>query len=58
VPIAVRLDHIEDLDLAGELVAATDLGIGSIMIDAARLPTDDNVRVTRDVAARARVARC
>ena len=56
VPIAVHLDHIEDLDLAGELVAATDLGIGSIMIDAARLPTDDNVRVTRDIAARARVA--
>jgi fructose-bisphosphate aldolase, class II len=47
VPVAVHLDHACDVAL---VEAATDLGLGSVMFDASRLPYADNVRATADVA--------
>ncbi|PPK68884.1 class II fructose-bisphosphate aldolase [Actinokineospora auranticolor] len=46
VPVAVHLDHVESADLVREGV---DLGVGSVMFDASRLPYADNVAATRDV---------
>ena len=46
VPVAVHLDHAEDVDLVHEAVAA---GIRSVMYDGSRLPYEENVAVTRAV---------
>jgi fructose-bisphosphate aldolase class II len=57
VGVAIHLDHVDDTALAEEVVArAADLGISSIMIDASRLPYDENVALTRDLGGRARAA--
>ncbi|MFD1832236.1 class II fructose-bisphosphate aldolase [Streptomyces desertarenae] len=48
VPVAVHLDHAESADLVRE---AVELGLGSVMFDAARLPYEENVAATRDVTA-------
>ena len=47
VPVAVHLDHASAVEL---VEAAAELGLGSVMFDASRLPYDDNVRATADVA--------
>jgi fructose-bisphosphate aldolase class II len=56
VPVALHLDHIEDMELADRIIATRDLGIGSIMVDASTASTDDNVAVTRRAASDARSA--
>ncbi len=48
VPVALHLDHVEDLDLLHEAAAA---GFSSAMFDASRLPYDDNVAATAAAAA-------
>ncbi|MFC9730136.1 ketose-bisphosphate aldolase [Streptomyces roseolus] len=45
-PVAVHLDHAENPDLVRE---AVELGLGSVMFDAARLPYEENVVTTREV---------
>ncbi|MEU9852100.1 class II fructose-bisphosphate aldolase [Streptomyces sp. NPDC047974] len=45
-PVAVHLDHAENPDLVRE---AVELGLGSVMFDAARLPYEENVATTREV---------
>ncbi|MEV6354970.1 class II fructose-bisphosphate aldolase [Streptomyces hydrogenans] len=45
-PVAVHLDHAESTDLVHE---AVELGLGSVMFDAARLPYEENVAATREV---------
>jgi fructose-bisphosphate aldolase class II len=47
VPIGLHLDHAEDLAL---VEAATRLGFGSVMFDAALLPYADNVELTARAA--------
>jgi len=48
VPLAVHLDHFQDIALIGDAIAtAADLGVTSIMVDAAHLSYDDNVDRTR-----------
>lgn len=44
-PLALHLDHVED---EGLLRQAAALGAGSVMVDASRLPYDDNVAATAD----------
>lgn len=51
VPVAVHLDHAEDPDL---VMAAVDLGFGSIMYDGAHLDFAENVATTARVANYAR----
>lgn len=52
--IAVHLDHVQDVALIEEVIeTATDLGISSIMIDAAHLPYRDNVERTLSFTRRA-----
>ena len=46
VPVAVHLDHAEDVDLVHDAVAA---GVRSVMYDGSRLPYDENVAATRAV---------
>jgi ketose-bisphosphate aldolase len=46
VPVAVHLDHAEDVNLVHEAVAA---GVRSVMYDGSRLPYDENVVATRAV---------
>ena len=46
VPVAVHLDHASQVAL---VEAAAELGLGSVMFDASRLPYADNVRATADV---------
>ena len=48
VPVALHLDHVEDLDLLHQAAAA---GFSSAMFDASRLPYDDNVAATAAAAA-------
>ena len=48
VPAALHLDHATRFDLIQE---AADCGFGSVMYDGSRLPWDENVRTTREVAA-------
>lgn len=43
VPVAIHLDHAEDVDLVHEAVAA---GVRSVMYDGSRLPYDENVATT------------
>lgn len=52
-PVAVHLDHAEDPALVDEAIA---LGFGSVMFDGGALPYDENVALTRSVAARAHAA--
>ncbi|BDZ39832.1 class II fructose-bisphosphate aldolase [Microbacterium suwonense] len=51
--VAVHLDHAERPELVDE---AIELGFGSVMFDGGKLDYDENVSLTADVAARARVA--
>ncbi|MCV7422617.1 class II fructose-bisphosphate aldolase [Mycobacterium yunnanensis] len=52
-PLAIHLDHVTDVALIEEaLASAPDLGVTSIMIDAAHLPYADNVDLTRAFADR------
>lgn len=46
VPVAVHLDHAEDVDLVHE---AVDLGMTSVMFDGSRLSDEQNREVTRGV---------
>ena len=55
-PLAIHLDHFQDVDLLDEAIAtAAGLGATSIMVDAAHLSYDDNVArtasLTRDAHA-------
>ncbi|MGO2746601.1 class II fructose-bisphosphate aldolase [Microbacterium sp.] len=52
-PVAVHLDHAENPEFVDEAIA---LGFGSVMFDGGALPYDENVALTRDVAARAHAA--
>lgn len=55
--LAVHLDHVQDLALLDDAIAtAADLGISSIMIDAAHLPYADNVAQTRAFTERGHAA--
>jgi fructose-bisphosphate aldolase, class II len=47
VPVALHLDHIEDIGL---LHASIGAGFSSVMFDAGRLPYEDNVAATRNAA--------
>ena len=47
VPVSLHLDHVEDTDL---LHAAADAGFSSVMVDAGRLPYEENVAATREAA--------
>lgn len=47
VPVAVHLDHGQSLLTCQR---AIELGVGSVMIDGAALPFDENVALTRQVA--------
>lgn len=46
VPVAVHLDHADDVGLVHEAVAA---GVRSVMYDGSRLPYDENVAATRAI---------
>lgn len=46
VPVAVHLDHAEDVDLVHEAVS---LGLTSVMFDGSKLPDEQNREVTRQV---------
>lgn len=55
IPIALHLDHIQDLVLARRLTSrAEELGISSIMVDFAELDRAANVSSTREAVADAR----
>lgn len=57
VPVALHLDHLEDEDLVlAGIVQSGELGVSSLMIDASRMPYDDNVEATARLATRAREA--
>ncbi len=49
-PVAVHLDHCTDL---GQIEQAFGLGFTSVMIDASRLPIEENIKVTREVVRKA-----
>lgn len=54
VPISIHLDHFQDLALTERAIdMAADLGVSSIMVDAAHLPYRQNVQQTRDLTCRA-----
>lgn len=54
VPLALHLDHIDDIALIDEGIGlAEESGLGSIMVDASRLEYRENVAVTADVVQRA-----
>ena len=46
VPVAMFSDHVLDLDTCRKII---DRGYGGLMIDASRLPYEENVRVTGEV---------
>lgn len=51
VPVSVHLDHVQDVDLARSVVAtAWQLGISSLMVDAAHLEYEKNVATTTELA--------
>lgn len=57
VAIALHLDHVESEALVVEATsAAHELGLGSIMIDASKLPWDENVHTTALLASQAHAA--
>lgn len=47
VDVLVHLDHIEDPELIREGIA---LGVDSVMYDGSRLPYEENLRMTREIA--------
>ncbi len=50
LPIGVHVDHVEDDELAAAVIArSADLGVGSLMFDAAGLPYAENTAVTAAV---------
>lgn len=50
LPIGIHVDHMEDAVLARAVIARADqLGVGSLMFDAARLPYDENVALTASI---------
>ncbi|WP_422746962.1 class II fructose-bisphosphate aldolase [Mycobacterium sp. WMMD1722] len=52
VALSVHLDHFQNVELLTEGIAcARDLGVTSVMVDAAHLPFRDNVERTRSFAA-------
>jgi fructose-bisphosphate aldolase class II len=51
--VAVHLDHAERPELVDE---AIELGFGSVMFDGGKLPYEENVEITAQVAGRARAA--
>jgi ketose-bisphosphate aldolase len=53
VPVGVHLDHCREPSIIDACLA---LGYSSVMIDGSHLPFEDNVAVTQQVVARARVA--
>ncbi|TRW80430.1 class II fructose-bisphosphate aldolase family protein [Mycolicibacterium sp. 018/SC-01/001] len=56
-PLALHLDHIQDPELLDEAIAtATQLGVTSVMIDAAHHDADENIRKTASLAERAHAA--
>ncbi len=46
VPVAVHFDHGLDIEM---IQKALDLGFTSVMIDASKLPIDENIRITKEV---------
>lgn len=46
IPVCVHLDHCTDTDLAKQCI---DLGWSSVMIDASRLPLEENIAVTKQI---------
>ena len=52
VPVALHLDHCENYD---DLVAALKVGYSSVMIDASKLPYEENVALTSRVVEAAKV---
>ncbi|QJU54765.1 class II fructose-bisphosphate aldolase [Herbiconiux sp. KACC 21604] len=51
LPIGLHVDHVEDAELARSVIErAAELGVGSIMFDAARLDDDANTELTARVA--------
>lgn len=62
-PVSLHLDHIPVIDEDGERVdymsiidRAIAAGYQSVMVDGSRLPLDENIRATREVAERAHEA--
>ncbi len=56
-PLAVHLDHIQDVALLDEAIsAASGLGVTSVMIDAAHLDADENVGQTAAFVEKAHAA--
>jgi fructose-bisphosphate aldolase, class II len=56
-PLAIHLDHLQDVTLLNEAIkTAADFGGTSIMVDAAHLPYRDNVEATRTFTKRAHAA--
>lgn len=52
VPVGVHVDHLQDETLAQAIIArAGELGVGSLMFDAATLGYDDNAALTARVVA-------
>lgn len=50
LPIGIHVDHLEDHELATEIIArGAELGVGSLMFDAARLSYDENTVLTAEV---------
>lgn len=54
VRVALHLDHFQDVALAEQgIQAGKELGVSSIMLDFARYPHSENVRLTRELSMRA-----
>lgn len=51
VPVALHLDHCEKYE---DVVAAMKVGYSSVMIDASKIPYEDNIAVTKKVVEAAR----
>jgi ketose-bisphosphate aldolase len=52
IPAVLHLDHTKDLKIIQE---AIDAGFTSVMIDASHLPYEENIRITREAVAMARL---
>lgn len=51
LPVGLHVDHVEDAELAAAILSRADeLGVGSLMFDAATLSDLDNTALTREVA--------
>ncbi|WHH59919.1 class II fructose-bisphosphate aldolase [Petroclostridium sp. X23] len=51
IPVAVHLDHCTDADLAKKCL---DAGWSSVMFDGSKKPLDENIRLTKEIAAYAK----